>query len=417
MAVDFAAGSGAYVALGVESTWGTLSTGAYLKQKITNEGLSLSKSINPSDTINDTRNITTVTEGIDAVSGDINFELFYKYADQFFEGALFDTFATATPGGIAYITLTADPSTGALTSGDTITIADGAAPTDAITAGTYTVLLVDSTGASGNVVINAAVPASYASGDSKITHVNGTACTDDLITGATGTLAGNVQGIFNGVASGCIPYSIEKGFVDLTSDLFHQYSGCVTGGLNLSVQPDPKTITGSVSFTGKTLTVSGTTTTGSFTSTASGYGSNTMTLKSGSLIVDGTAFGIASGLDLSLDNGLNPLNVLASSSAAGIIAGRTNVSGSLSAFFQNDDLTNDFINGTEVSLAMVFEEIGSEGATNLQTNQYAVYLPRVRYTGADTTIGGEGEITQSVPFQAFADSNNVAIAILKRDAN
>ena len=76
--------------------------------------------------------------------------------------------------------------------------------------------------------------------------------------------------------------------------------------------------------------------------------------------------------------------------------GRSNCSGTITAYFENSTLLDKFINETESNI--VFELPDGAG------NKYIFTLPRIKYNGGQPDVEGEGPITLSMPFQALLDS-------------
>lgn len=79
-----------------------------------------------------------------------------------------------------------------------------------------------------------------------------------------------------------------------------------------------------------------------------------------------------------------------------IFLGRVNVTGEMTAFFQNPDLIEDFINETEI------EFLGYLTTTSAPNSPaMAFYLPRIKLGGANLATQGEGGQSITLPFQAL----------------
>lgn len=171
------------------------------------------------------------------------------------------------------------------------------------------------------------------------------------------------------------------------------YRGCYINQLSLSIKPNAM-VTGSFTVAGMS---------GEFVAaplcaapTASqenrGYDSYTGTLESG-----GTEIAVITGLDMSLDNGIEPQFVIGSKTAPFVSFGRSNLSGTVTAFFADRTMLDLFLNETPASLSFTF------GLTDGSENAYSLHIPRAIYTGADAPASGEGPITLSMPFMAVLD--------------
>ena len=115
----------------------------------------------------------------------------------------------------------------------------------------------------------------------------------------------------------------------------------------------------------------------------------------GQLLEGGLANAVVTAVELSIDNGLTPEFVLFNQGAAAVTEGRCNITGTVSAMFENTAMLNKFLNETESSLTITFGDGISES--------YTVTLPRIKYTGGNKPVDGEGSIVLSMPFQALLD--------------
>lgn len=121
-----------------------------------------------------------------------------------------------------------------------------------------------------------------------------------------------------------------------------------------------------------------------------------MDLLSGEVTEGGTEIGVATEVSLNLTNGMEVRNVIG---GGGLTLrpsiGRSNVTGTIDAYFGNAALYAKFINEAASSISFACTDgIGGE---------YTVLLPRVKYTGATVDTPGEGSIAISLPFQALLD--------------
>jgi hypothetical protein len=185
-------------------------------------------------------------------------------------------------------------------------------------------------------------------------------------------------------------FTVERFFSDIGQ--YHRFTGCESDGFNLSVSPTGKA-TIEFPILGRNMGQASTPITGS------SYNAETTTRSfdgfSGSIQEGGSPIAIITELSLSLVNGLQPQNVIGSAAVAKNSIGRSNVTGSITAFFEDATLLNKFLSDVESSLEFVL----SDG-----TNTLTFELPRIKYTDADVPTDGEGEILLTLPFQALFDS-------------
>lgn len=184
-------------------------------------------------------------------------------------------------------------------------------------------------------------------------------------------------------------FTIERQFTDV--DKFLLFTGCTVGSMSLDI-PSNAMVTGSMSFIGKNAEYKETTrdATPNASIANSPFDSFTGELKEG-----GSTIGIITSLSISLENGVEPAFVLGSNVALQNIIGRSNLTGTMTAYFQDLTMLNKFVNETESSIELTL----SDGS-----NQYVIYIPRVKYTGGEVSVSGEGAITISLPFQALVGS-------------
>jgi hypothetical protein len=190
-------------------------------------------------------------------------------------------------------------------------------------------------------------------------------------------------------------HSFEEGFLDMGTPQYQAIKGALCTGMDLSVTPNAM-VTGNFRFSALSVTA--------FTATAIQTTAHTaltttppMDSFTGSINEGGSAIAIITGLTLNLDNGAEPLYRLLSKNPDRIVTGRANVSGTISAFFDNATLANKFFNETETSIVFVLTD------TQTVPKSYTFTIPKLKYTGATREVG-ENNIVLNMPFQAYFDS-------------
>lgn len=186
-------------------------------------------------------------------------------------------------------------------------------------------------------------------------------------------------------------FTMERAFADITQ--YGVFTGCMVNGFSLSVQPNA-IVTGSFDLIGKGASYSGTPLDASVTAsqTNSPFDSFTGTIEEG-----GSTIAIITGLELNLANGLEATQVVGSNTTPAIVPGRSNLTGTVSAYFENATLLTKFINETESSIEFTLG--------NGTTKSYTFLIPRIKYSGGDNPASGEGPIVISMPFQALYDTS------------
>lgn len=199
-------------------------------------------------------------------------------------------------------------------------------------------------------------------------------------------------------------FSLLRQFTDLSpaEKPFHLFSGCEISSMNLTV-PASGIVTGSFGVFGKSVTISeglvslGTPTYSTPTTTAP-FDSFTGTIEEG-----GDSIGIVTEIALTLENSITAKHVIGSDETLQGQIGRSNLTGTVTAFFENATLMEKFINETSSSLKFTL----SNGA-----NSYEINIPKIIYNGASPDVSGEGAITIALPFQAVyddAEATNIKI--------
>lgn len=113
----------------------------------------------------------------------------------------------------------------------------------------------------------------------------------------------------------------------------------------------------------------------------------------GAVSEGGTPSGIITEASFTLENGLEIRPVIGSDLTLNPSIGRSNVSGQVTAYFEDGTLLNKFINGTSSSLE--FE------CKDADDNAFKFLFPNIRYTGGQPDVSGQGSITLALPFQAL----------------
>ena len=184
-------------------------------------------------------------------------------------------------------------------------------------------------------------------------------------------------------------FTLQKYFSDITQ--YHVFPGCVVNTWNISVTPNG-IITSTFNVMGEEM-VTATSTVLAVASAKSTY--SPFDSFSGTLTEGGVTNALITSIDFSLSNNIQTLPVIGSDKTIGLVDGRANVTGTVSAYFANSTLLDKFIDETESSLSFQLTD---------GTRSMTFSMPRIKYSGGDVPVSGEGPITLSMPFQALYDS-------------
>ena len=196
-------------------------------------------------------------------------------------------------------------------------------------------------------------------------------------------------------------FTMRRFFSDITQ--YEVFTGVRFSGLSISIQPN-QIATISLSCNGKDMTTSniaGATQNAANTNTPfSGH-------EAGTIKEGGTTYAGITGIELSLENGLESAFELGSDTTGEHIIGRSNVTGTVTAYFSDQTLMNKFINETESSIEFTM--------TDPAGNTLRFVIPRVKYTGGQPDVSGEGGVLLSMPFQALYDTTTSTNFFIERN--
>lgn len=341
--------------------------------------LGLSKSSFQSQELRNDRQITDFRHGTRQVGGEIPVEL---------SSQSFDDILQAVMGGTWTVKATKTATTLSAAAADNSYNDSGSG---FVTAGFEVGDVVVVSGFTGNVANNIAsgIVTAVTAGKLTIGGTDGDVIVDDAA-GESVTIFTISDKLLVGTTRRS--FTVERYFADITQ--YRRYKGCEFNTMALAVQPE-----GIVSATFGVLgqseaadiailagqTYSAATTTSPF----DGF--------SGSITEGGSEIAVVTEVSLNLDNGLQALFVVGSPETINPSIGRSNVTGSLTAYFENTTLLNKFINETESSLSFTVGD---------GTNTLKFSCPRIKYTGGQPDVGSEGPVTLTMPFQALLDTTS-----------
>lgn len=212
----------------------------------------------------------------------------------------------------------------------------------------------------------------------------------------------------NGIAEKS--FTLEKTFEQGATDSFLRYTGMIVDSMTLTMAAR-QLINGSLSFMGKggatdTAIIAG--------ATYVAGGGPTNSLMSASVDFSGLAMtGVTPtpsimSLECTFANNLRGRQVVGSSQLAGIGAGRFEVSGRASIYFEDLDVYNAWRAGTSSSLLFTL------GTTTLQ--KYTVSIPKVKFETAQVQAGGnDQDVMVEATFVGLYDTGITATAQITRN--
>ncbi len=367
-----------------ETTWGTAAgvSGAQSLRRVTSD-VDLSKDTYQSAEIRSDYQIADFRHGMRKVSGTIKGELSPGTYSAFIQSALRRDFAAVS--AISSLSLTIAGS------GPTYTVTRSAG--DFLTGGIKIGMVVRITAGSVNAAnLNknffvVGVTATVLT----VIPIGGTMVAEGPIASCTITPTG--KSTYTPTSSHTNDsYSIEHWFSDIAqSELF---TGCRIASIDLSLPPSGMA-TIDVAVMGKDVT---TATSAYFTSPTAATTTGVLAAVNGALQVNGTTVGIVTGLSVKVDGGMSTGAVVGSNFTPDVFPGRVNVSGQLTAYFQDAAMRDLFLNETSFAIIAVFYT-GTAAASDF----IALALPACKAGGATKSDGEQG-LVLTMPFQALYNS-------------
>lgn len=126
---------------------------------------------------------------------------------------------------------------------------------------------------------------------------------------------------------------------------------------------------------------------------------------SGTFNEGGSAIGLITSIQFTIDNGYSANYALGNVAARELTGAFIKCEGTVSAYFESATLLNKFINGTSSSLDFTL----SNG-----TNTMKFDMPNIKYSGGTKQLSGSGPVVLTMPFKALYDSASGSIITITR---
>jgi hypothetical protein len=133
-----------------------------------------------------------------------------------------------------------------------------------------------------------------------------------------------------------------------------------------------------------------------FTAPAAETGTAVLAAVNGALYIGTEKVGVATAADVTMNLTPTAAEVIGQNFSAEIFLGRANLTGTVTAFLDSQDLIDDFINESEVSLLLALTASNAPS-----TPQMTIYLPRLKFGTAAVNLTGEGGQSVSLNIQAL----------------
>ncbi len=197
-------------------------------------------------------------------------------------------------------------------------------------------------------------------------------------------------------------FTVERHHEDIGKYL--RSTGCCFNSMSLSIAPNSM-VTGSFGVIGKDFSIA------SAAITGSSYAAETTTAPfdsfTGAITDGGSTIAIVTALELNIDNGLEAQYVVGDSTTLQPPLAQSNISGSITAYFENTTLIDKFVN--ETSSALTFTLTDAAG------NDYLFNMPNVKYNSGNPEVGGPGAVTVTLDFIALYNAGITSQLQITRD--
>ncbi len=199
-------------------------------------------------------------------------------------------------------------------------------------------------------------------------------------------------------------FTMEKGFTDI--DQYLVYLGCVVNSLSVNFAPN-QMATASFGIIGKDMVDPAATSIDTTPGLTPSAGNEPFDGFTGTINEGGSAIATITGIELSLENGISQNHVIGQNTVRGLTLGRSNITGQLTAFFEDETLINKFTQETISSLDFTL----TRGSDTLKFD-----LPSLKFMGADVPVVGETSTILTLPFQALRDDTEESNIVITRSS-
>lgn len=198
-------------------------------------------------------------------------------------------------------------------------------------------------------------------------------------------------------------FTIQRKFGDLAVPEYHTYTGCEVNSLALSVSPNSM-VTTTFGMIGKNLSLGTTAISGS--TFGSDVGNSPFDSFTGSITEGGSSIATVTSIEMSLENGIEPLFSVGSQTTNRPSIGRSRLTGTLTTYFESKSLYEKFLNETSSSIVLTL--------TDLDGNSYEIDIPNVKYNSGQPDVSGEGAVTIALEFVALYDGTDESQVVITR---
>ena len=198
-------------------------------------------------------------------------------------------------------------------------------------------------------------------------------------------------------------FTLERKFADLATPEFHRYTGVEFNTMSLSIAPNAM-VSATFSVIGKDIALA---TSEVASSTYSADAGNTpFDSFTGSITEGGSSIATVTSLEMTIENGLEPLFSVGSDTTNRPSIGKSRVTGTLTTYFDSKALYEKFINETSSEIVCTL--------TDVDGNDIQIDIPNVKYNSGQPDVSGEGAVTVAMDFVALYSSSDTSQLVITR---
>jgi hypothetical protein len=343
--------------------------------RVTGRNINLQRATLTSNERRNDRQIADLRHGFNQLSGSLGFELSLEAFDDWLEGALGGTWATAATTGSTSLATNSTGNKIIRTAGSFIS--DGFMVGDVVTLSGFA-----TAGNNGETIIIDVTALQLTVVKTLVTDV------------AAATRSVVASGKKLKIGQTLKTYTIERRFVDI--DQYQVFRGCAINQMSFNVQPD-QIVGGTFDVIGmSSLGFSGTSLDDSPVDAPSNSPFDAFTAN---VYVDGGINTVVTGFNFSLNNQRSVNPVIGTKFSPDVFEGTCQITGQLSAYLEDASFYNYFYNEAEVSLFAKLPDPGGTGFIVLQ-------LPRIKLSSGDIDPQQQGPIVVQYNFQALVDADS-----------
>lgn len=378
-----------------EQTWGEDPTLAspfnpLRELRFTNESLNYSAQTVVSEEIRSDRQVSDIIRtGVES-GGDVGIELSFGAFDDLFEGMLYNDWTAVLDSDA---TSPADP-------GFTVTN-NSPGNTSTISAASPTTGILNSLTVGSFIEISASILSPTNDGYYRVTANSGanSITVSPALPSAGGVDSFRIRASHLRNGTTLKSFLLEKAFTDVGE--FFTFTGMRVGTANISIAPGA-ILTGSFGFSGENATVQGNSIIAGLTSPESIPVAANDVFNAvdnvGNVLIDGVVDPDVCFTEISFDveNNLRFQPCIGQLESSGIGVGRTQISGTLSAYFVNRSFFERYLNFDTTAVSFT--------VTDAAGNTYLMDFPSVKFTNGEVVAGGNDEdVLVTIEFTAKRD--------------